>query len=136
MPSSDEELRNAFLLWINDYGDRVFQISQETLVADGKIDTGNLLRSGNVNRTIDGVEIVYTAPYASNVEDGREEGSMPPVEPIQRWAQRKLGIPAKEARNVAFAIATAIKQRGIQQSPYVRPALEAAARELGGKYDA
>lgn len=49
------------------------------------------------------------------VEKGRTAGKrMPPVEPIARWAQRKLGVPADEARSVGFVIARSIAEHGFE----------------------
>lgn len=130
MASADDQIEKEVMRWVNDFVDRVFQISQENLVSEGKIDTSTLLRSGNVNRTSDGAEIVYSASYASNVHDGRMWGSMPPVDPIERWVNRKLNIKGKEGRSTAWAIATAIKERGIQSTPFLQAALEKAAFEV------
>ncbi len=110
--------------------DEIFAKSQENLVRDGKVDTANLLKSGNVNRRYLEKEIVYTAPHAEAVEFGRSPGIMPPPDALIKWCERKLGVNPKEAKNVAFAVALAIKQRGIEPSPYLRPAIEAVESSL------
>lgn len=46
--------------------------------------------------------------YGRPVEDGRAAGTMPPVEAIEIWVIRKLGIAPPESRGVAFVIARAI----------------------------
>lgn len=54
------------------------------------------------------------APYAAVIEYGRRPGSKPPpVEPIARWAQRRLRLPYEQAKGVAFAIARSIGRRGL-----------------------
>lgn len=117
--------------YMDDLIDRIFQLSQENLVEDGKIDTGNLLKSGNIQRKFLEKEITYSAPYAASIEFGRIPGFMPPVDALIKWVQRKLGISnPKEARSVAWAVATAIKQRGMDPSPFLIPALEQAMVEF------
>lgn len=46
--------------------------------------------------------------YGRPVEDGRAAGRMPPVDAIELWVIRKLGIASPESRGVAFVIARAI----------------------------
>lgn len=60
-----------------------------------------------------GVLVSNTAPYAGVIEYGRRPGKMPPKEPIARWAQRKLGLPYKEAKGLAFVIARRIGREGL-----------------------
>jgi len=111
--------------------DRVFEISQNNLVRDEKIDTSTLLKTANVNRDFLEKEVVYPASYASDVEFGRSAGTMPPIAPLQKWVRRKLGVSdEKQARSLAFAIALSIKRRGIAASPYLRPAIEQTAAEM------
>lgn len=51
--------------------------------------------------------------YGEVVEKGRRPGrAMPPVDPLGLWVHRKLGVPADEARSVAFAIAISIARKG------------------------
>lgn len=51
-------------------------------------------------------------PYTEQLANGRMPGSMPPIEPIQKWAELKLGIFGDNARSAAFAIAKKIQQSG------------------------
>lgn len=71
----------------------------------------------------------FVAPgvnYAPWVEGGRMPmRRMPPKGSLVAWIQRKLGVPEKEASRLEFVIARAIKRRGIQPQPYMRPAYEA-----------
>ena len=43
---------------------------------------------------------------------GRKPGKFPPIDVIDRWVQRKLGIPASESKSVAFLIARKIAREG------------------------
>ena len=116
---------------MNDLIDRIFQLSQENLIDKGKVDTANLLKSGNIQRKFLEKQITYSAPYADSIEFGRSPGQMPPVDALMKWVSRKLGVSdPKEARSVAWAVATAIKQRGIDPSPYILPAFEQAMVEF------
>lgn len=60
-------------------------------------------------RTIDGLHGVVASPlnYAPVVEYGRKPGTMPPVEAIEMWARRVLGI-----EGLGLIIARKIKWRG------------------------
>lgn len=84
----------------------------------GAVDTGKYLRSWKVNRvTLDkirGVLITNSAEYMAVIERGRGLGKRPPpTDVIARWAQRRLGLPYKEAKRAAWPIARAIGRRGL-----------------------
>jgi len=126
------EVEKAMDDHLNDYVRRVFELSQENLISAEKIDTSNLFKTANINISTNEKTIVYPAPYASDVHDGRAEGSMPPVDPLQRWVTRKLGIKnKKKARQAAWAIAVSIKKNGIKETPYLRDAITQSNREFG-----
>lgn len=57
---------------------------------------------------------VWGRAYTEQLVNGREPGSMPPVEAIQRWALAKFG---NGDINVAWAIATKIKNEGTSWYP-------------------
>ena len=124
MAKPEDVVEEEILKFINNIADEIFAESQQNLVRDGKIDTGTLLKSGNINRLKDGAEIVYIAPYADDVEFGRLPGSMPPSDRLEKWVRRKLGVDRSKSKGVAFAVARAIKERGIQPAPYLRPAAD------------
>lgn len=116
---------------LTDYVMRVFELSQENLISEEKIDTAMLFKTANIN--IDGNEktIVYPANHASFVHDGRDKGSMPPTQPLEGWVRRKLGIrDPKKVKRVAFAIAKAIEERGITQSPFLERAIDQSNKEF------
>lgn len=116
--------------WLNDFIDKVFAKSQDNLVADGKIDTGNLLKSGSVQKKFLEKDIEYTAPYADSVEFGRTAGTPMYSGWLHDWVRRKLGVnDDKEVKSISFSIAKSIKQRGIKPSPYLLPALYSTLAE-------
>lgn len=57
---------------------------------------------------------IWGRQYTEQLVNGREPGTMPPVEAIQRWALAKLG---NGDINVAWAIATKIKNEGTSWYP-------------------
>jgi len=130
--TNEEVVLSEIDKFMNEVTDRIFQLSQENLITEGKVDTGNLLKTGNVNRRFLEKEIVYPAPYADTIEFGRNPGQMPPPEALNNWVRRKLGVKnEKEAKRVSWAIAMAIKQRGIQPTPFLQNAISQAKTEFG-----
>jgi hypothetical protein len=53
------------------------------------------------------------AKYAEPVEYGTKP-HFPPLEPLQYWVEKKLGLPEKEAKGVAFLIARKISVEGTE----------------------
>ena len=45
------------------------------------------------------------------LEFGRRHGEMPPIDPIKKWVESKLGVSKEESRGVAFAIAKKIAKK-------------------------
>lgn len=85
----------------------------------GAVDTRKYYRKWRVRRArlngSRGVLITNAAHYMAVIELGRRAGSrMPPVDVIRQWAQRRLGLPYKEAKRAAWPIARAIGRRGLQ----------------------
>ena len=132
MPDPVEVVLQEIDRAMDDYIDRVFELSQQFLVDQNKIDTGTLFKTANIERRFLEKTIVYPAPHADDIEYGRVAGTMPPVDPIIAWVKRKLAITnEKEARQTAWAIAFTIKQRGTQPSPYLTPSIIQANNEFG-----
>jgi hypothetical protein len=74
--------------------------------------------------------------YGEVVEYGRRPGSMPPVDAIEMWVIRKLGIsPGEESRAAAFAIARAIKYRGTKGQKYFEQGYAAASPAINRYID-
>jgi len=52
--------------------------------------------------------------YGIVVEMGRKPGKFPPIAPIELWVRRILGVPAGQARGVAFVVARKIAEHGTE----------------------
>jgi hypothetical protein len=48
------------------------------------------------------------------VDGGRKKGTRPPIGPLQRWVQVKLGKDEEDSKRMAYAIANNIKKNGIK----------------------
>lgn len=82
--------------------------------AIGAVNTGTYRRAWKSRPLPRGADIHNNAPYAGIIEYGRRKGKkQPPLKPIAKWAQRRLGVSEQEARSLAFPIARAIKKRGL-----------------------
>lgn len=131
MPDNIEVFLKEVDKLLDNFADRIFELSQDNLIRQGKVDTGTLLKSGNVNKEFLEKTITYSAPYADIIEYGRNPGQIPYSKWLHKWVRRKLGIRNEaEIKRVAFAIAKSIEQRGIMPSPYIRPAFEKARTEF------
>jgi len=81
-------------------------------------------------------EVRSVSTYAAPVEFGRLPGKMPPVDAIEYWVRRKLGITGdREARSVAFAIARSIGKKGTKGAFMVRDGLQAATPYIERLFD-
>ena len=102
---------------------KIFNLSQENLVKRGKVDTGELLRSGKFELGKEG-KVIYDAPHAEFVEFGTRPHHVP-IEPLKRWVRRRLRIANdEEAMNIAFAISNKIARYGLPPSRFLRDAIE------------
>lgn len=69
--------------------------------------------------------------YASYVEYGRRSGKFPPLDAIEEWAKKKLGIKdEREARTVGFLIARRIAREGSTPHPFFIPAIKKNSRGI------
>ena len=71
--------------------------------------------------------VAALAGHAGPVEQGRDPGPMPPVQPIIDWI-RARGIEPRDPsirsqRGLAFAIARKISRDGTEAQPFMQPAL-------------
>lgn len=98
--------------------------------AEGIVDTGAYKRAFRVDdnqkrRSTDGLRdmrfrkmpamLINDAPHAAVIEHGRRPGAKPPpLAPIVRWVERKLGIPAPASLRVARSVQMAIARRGMK----------------------
>ena len=110
---------------LDDLADFIFTKSQENIVANEIVDQGILLSSGNVEREFLKKKIVYSAAHAAPMEFGSQPHH-PPVQPLEQWAKRKLGLKGKDAKSTAWAIAKHINENGTDPKPYLTPAVNFA----------
>lgn len=123
---------------LTDAGGRVVYALRDQTLASGITSSGEgLLSSWRTKAEIvkgGGNLVVWNSqPYSAVVEYGRRPGArMPPTRFIARWAQRKLGLSAKEAQRAAFPIAVNIAKRGIPGKHILEkatPKIEAIIKE-------
>ncbi len=131
---------------MDDFTDRVFQLSQENLTIrhpklfkDGSMkdvittDKGTLLKTGRTEKRFLNKSIIYNAPYSSTVEFGSDGTPTNPKE-LETWVRRKLfkNKPAKDStvERVARNIAKSLGERGQAQDPFLRPAISTAIKEF------
>jgi hypothetical protein len=79
-PAQRRKIVDAIIKGVQRNGDRIFDISQDTSAGFCPVDKGTLKKSGYINYPSNGVEMGYTADYASVVEFGTEGG---PIEGTQ-----------------------------------------------------
>jgi hypothetical protein len=60
----------------------------------------------------DGVSAIRGRDYSEQLAKGRASGKMPPIAPIERWVNAKLGIQGKQANSIAWGIAKKIQKEG------------------------
>ena len=81
----------------------------------GAVNTRAFLQAWRATPLSNGASVSNTRTYAGVIEEGRRKGGkMPPNAEIMHWAQRRLGISAQEAKNLAYPIALAIAKRGLK----------------------
>ena len=69
----------------------------------------------NLNTRAEGVKgIINGRQYTEQLVSGRRPGARPPIAPLERWAQIKLGLSGQEALGAAFAIANKIAKEGTE----------------------
>lgn len=56
--------------------------------------------------------IIRGRKYTEQLVYGRRPGAMPPIAPLEKWVQAKLGLSGQQARLAAFAIAKKIAKEG------------------------
>lgn len=79
--------------------------------------TGDLAKSLKVEASELGgiVSVRFKAKsHWKYVDGGRKPGTRPPIGPLQRWVQVKLGKDEEDSKRMAFAIANNIKKNGIK----------------------
>ena len=98
---------------------RVLQESNNILIKENHVYTGNIIDSSGVEKVSDGVyKVIYDTPYATALEYGRLPGSMPPVELLEKWGERKLGKVG-----LGWPVAVKIKNRGTSPVRFLKRAV-------------
>lgn len=100
---------------------RVKTEMREQIRREGITNTGNLARNIYIEEpTKPTYGRVYVGEkYGAVVEFGRRPGSFPPVAPLERWAQTKLG-----KGGIGFLIARKIAREGTKAHPFVGPTFD------------
>ena len=93
------------------------------------------VRTGGGRRSIGTVEVrsghnIVSDLHMLVMEEGRKPGTMPPVEPLERWARRKLGV-----RGLGFVIARSIARKGIAPRRFFARAIEQVTEREKGKQE-
>lgn len=78
--------------------------------------TGDWINSVEVRRN--GTEIsIWANDYTQWLVQGRAPGGRPPINPLVRWVEAKLGATGQEAKSIAYAVATKIEKEGTNYHP-------------------
>lgn len=115
-------------------------ILEQTVAAYTPVNTGMLRGAwaqqmrGNPLTWMEG-ELFNPLIYAEPVEYGRKAGRMPPVDAIELWVIRKLGLSADESRQVAWAIAKSIAARGTKASEMLKNGFDHAQPSISRAFD-
>lgn len=80
----------------------------------GAVNTGDYRRRFRIRILERGAAVFNDHPAAGVIDRGRRVGVFPPLRAIKLWAQRRLGLDAKEAAAAAYPIARAIARRGLR----------------------
>lgn len=78
--------------------------------------TGDWIDSVEVRRETSSVDI-WALDYTEWLVQGRKPGKKPPITPLIRWVEAKLGASGDEAKGIAFAVANKIAKEGTDYHP-------------------
>lgn len=78
--------------------------------------TGQWLNSLEA-RAVNGNGEIWGMDYTYWLVNGRKPGTAPPVSALLPWVTAKFGIGGNEAKGIAFAVATKIKNEGTNYYP-------------------
>ncbi len=56
--------------------------------------------------------VILANDYTKYLTRGRASGKKPPIAPLEKWVNEKLGVSGKDARGIAFAVAFKIGEEG------------------------
>lgn len=68
--------------------------------------------------------------YGRFTRGGRRPGRRPPIQALEAWVEKVLGVPRARVRSVAFLVARKIGREGIPPNPYHERALEEAMPQI------
>lgn len=96
---------------------RAVDVVRSSIVQHSPVGVTGHFRQGwttSVRRTFNAVRGVVSNPvaHAYYAEYGRGPGKRPPIDAIELWVQRVLGVDKRASRGAAFQIARNIGQRG------------------------
>lgn len=149
MPEAKREFELSLDKFMDELVDEIFSRSQENLVKNGSIDTGEILKRANVNREFLSKEIVYESDYAGAIEFGSDPHEVP-VEEIPNprrgkntkrtvkvpvlydWTRRKLEKNPVSAVGVSWRVKRKIARKGTRAQPFLRPAIDETIMRMGG----
>ena len=77
----------------------------------GQKATGNWIDS-LTQKTTQTKGTLYAQDYTQFLTKGRPPGKRPPITPLEKWVQVKLGLSGRQALGAAFAIANKIEAEG------------------------
>ncbi len=69
--------------------------------------------TGQWLKTVDAKDnTIIGQDYTQYLADGRGAGKPPPIDPLEKWVEAKMGIHGKQATSIAFAISKTIAKEG------------------------
>lgn len=75
-------------------------------------------------KAVNGNGEIWGMDYTYWLANGRKGGTAPPVSALIPWVNAKFGVGGNEARSIAFAVATKIKNEGTRFYPQGTDLLE------------
>lgn len=116
---------------IHDAGDEMVQLAQINLhrMKPPGIDTGALVQSIK-NQKSKLTSIVYSDVKHSVFVEYGTRPHFPPIEPILAWVKRKLHVPEKRAKGVAYLVARKIAKQGTRARPFFGNAFAVIRKRL------
>ena len=117
LPSAlESELEQAAV----DIGERI----RSAAAQNAPVDTGQLASSieavvESVSATLVEIRVGTNRQGAAAQEFGTDPGHFPPPDALRDWARRVLGDAS-----AAFPVARSIAETGLEERPYLRPALQ------------
>ena len=94
----------------------VDQFLKPKFISLGMNASGKWLQSLSVEAT-DYKGVIKGMDYTFYLANGRAPGKRPPIQPLVEWVGYKFGITGKEAKSMAFAVATKIAKEGTDYYP-------------------